>query len=481
MFTDRRNLKIGLALMATLIMGGVVGGVAVNATISSTPTAIVSPYSCERGADFFVYPDNAGEYYADAGSGIATVPCGTLEFGGPTNAGGITGTNATGVIRAAILAAHAQGNATVDLESGQYVLTHELNVYGANLVGVGGSLKFPFPLLNYTGPAGGIAVFANNGALPITACTDDDYYNYMQNIQVEYAYSLLTATSRAFQINCPSSIAPDTIFAFVHPASGDAVVNDSIGIDLNGAANGGPVTLNGYSDGEFGNGTYVGANHVTLLNNWEAFSGCGISVGPDSVNSAAGPPYNTLIEGGHEYHDTKYAICVLSNNGITIQGGFDEGATGVTLGDIHISGTHGAGMIEGRYSINTVNTFLKSRVTDLNTVSKYYWIDSQDGTQGWIIGTSGGGFANYYPVQTITAGTSVWSCTVTWSTGTLCGLGPTDTLVLASLGGITAMTCNGVTVAAALMVLGYSCFLTLGETMTVTWATTAPTFKLTEA
>lgn len=104
-----------------LILGGVVGAVAVNATISSTPTAYVSPYSCEKTPTFILTVDNSAtpNYYAIAGWGTATQSCGNLVYGGPTNAGSVIGTNFTSVIDNAVVALGTAGG-TIAIEPGNY-------------------------------------------------------------------------------------------------------------------------------------------------------------------------------------------------------------------------------------------------------------------------------------------------------------------------------------------------------------------------
>lgn len=110
-----------------MLSSGIVGAITVNATISATPTAYVSPYSCEKGINYIITVDNSvvPVYYAIAGIGTATVSCGNLAFGGPSNAGGVTGTNATSVIQAAINAlptGTSVGIGEVYFEPGNYTI-----------------------------------------------------------------------------------------------------------------------------------------------------------------------------------------------------------------------------------------------------------------------------------------------------------------------------------------------------------------------
>ncbi len=101
-------IKFGKAFLVTGMIAAFLAPAvlipAANATISSTPTAIVSAYSCEKGPSFLITVDNAvpPNYYAIATSGTASTPCGTLVYGGPNNAGGVTGTNITAVNQNAI-------------------------------------------------------------------------------------------------------------------------------------------------------------------------------------------------------------------------------------------------------------------------------------------------------------------------------------------------------------------------------------------
>lgn len=115
----RRRLRLSLFTIAMLVLGGIVGAITVNATISSNPIAYISPYMCERGVTAYVIVDNSPTpvYYAVAGSGSATNSCGNLVYGGPTNAGGATGTNFATVMNDALgLGGH------IILESGTFVL-----------------------------------------------------------------------------------------------------------------------------------------------------------------------------------------------------------------------------------------------------------------------------------------------------------------------------------------------------------------------
>lgn len=97
-----------------------------SGTISSSPTAVVSPFSCEKGTSYVITVDNAAtpNYYAVAGSGSPTVPCGTLAYGGPGNVGGDTGTNATQVIASVITAVPNGGSIT--FAAGNYNTTRTI-------------------------------------------------------------------------------------------------------------------------------------------------------------------------------------------------------------------------------------------------------------------------------------------------------------------------------------------------------------------
>lgn len=108
-----------------MLSSGIVGAITVSATISSTPTAYISPYSCEKGISYVIFVDNAGVYYSTAAQGTATVSCGNLAFGGPTNIGGVTGTNATQVIQATLNACPtgtSVGGCVILFEAGNYTI-----------------------------------------------------------------------------------------------------------------------------------------------------------------------------------------------------------------------------------------------------------------------------------------------------------------------------------------------------------------------
>jgi hypothetical protein len=123
----RGRVRVSLALMAMLVLGGVIGAVGVNATFSNTSSAVDSQYSCDKGVNFFVSVDNSApaEYYAVAGMSTLTQNCGTLVYGGPTNAGSATGTNATQVIQAALNAlptGTSKGGGVIMFEQGNYTI-----------------------------------------------------------------------------------------------------------------------------------------------------------------------------------------------------------------------------------------------------------------------------------------------------------------------------------------------------------------------
>lgn len=89
-----------------MLSSGIVGAITVNATISATPTAYISPYSCEKGVNDYIIVDNAAtpNYYDIVGaSGTGVTACGQLLNGGPNNAGGVNGQNFTAVMMAALL------------------------------------------------------------------------------------------------------------------------------------------------------------------------------------------------------------------------------------------------------------------------------------------------------------------------------------------------------------------------------------------
>jgi hypothetical protein len=135
----RERMKLGAAFLIVGIIASSFGAAYVRATISSVPTAIDSQYSCEKGVTIVVAVDNGGtpNYYAMAGSGLATVPCGTLIYGGPNNAGGKTGTNAAAVINAAIVAGGT--GSYILLECGTYTLTAPIVDGGSSNVVFSGS------------------------------------------------------------------------------------------------------------------------------------------------------------------------------------------------------------------------------------------------------------------------------------------------------------------------------------------------------
>lgn len=90
-------------ILAYIIVGGMFVP-AVYSSISSNPTAIISPYSCEKGTSYVIAKDNSAtpNYYAISSGGTSSIPCGTTVYGGNTNLGGATGTNFSAVIQSAI-------------------------------------------------------------------------------------------------------------------------------------------------------------------------------------------------------------------------------------------------------------------------------------------------------------------------------------------------------------------------------------------
>ena len=117
---SRSNVKLTAAFVIVAILASSFGAAYVRATISSAPSSIVSQYSCEKGPDYVLSVDNAAtpNYYAVAGSGSPTIPCGQLVFGGPNNVGAVTGTSFNAVLGAVI----ASGT-TILVEDGTYILT----------------------------------------------------------------------------------------------------------------------------------------------------------------------------------------------------------------------------------------------------------------------------------------------------------------------------------------------------------------------
>ena len=126
--------------MALILSSGIVGAITVSATISSTPTAYVSPYSCEKGVDFIITHDNAPalNYYAIATSGQPTVPCGMLWAGGPNNIGGLSGTNGSAELQGAIN--FLKPSCGTIMIVGNITLTHGITLYACEtLTGWAGS------------------------------------------------------------------------------------------------------------------------------------------------------------------------------------------------------------------------------------------------------------------------------------------------------------------------------------------------------
>lgn len=140
-----RKIRTSLLLMALMLSSAIVGAITVNATISSTPTAYISPYSCEKGANIIVAVDNSATpvYSAIQGSGSAITPCGQTVYGGPNNAGGVTGTSGIMVINDALAASNP---GVVLLEAGTFTLTSQLQVNnnGVTLEGQGSATDVVF-------------------------------------------------------------------------------------------------------------------------------------------------------------------------------------------------------------------------------------------------------------------------------------------------------------------------------------------------
>ena len=116
------RLRLAAAFVIVALIASSFGAAYVRATISSTPSAVDSQYSCEKGVAFIMSVDDATppNYYAVAGSGTTTTPCGTLKYGGPTN---VTGTSFSAVLQAAINSAGANGGGTISFGCGKYVAT----------------------------------------------------------------------------------------------------------------------------------------------------------------------------------------------------------------------------------------------------------------------------------------------------------------------------------------------------------------------
>jgi hypothetical protein len=121
-------------LFLTVLLGGAVGGAlgvnfitAKQATAVVPSTVTVADLSCDKGGEtiLITVDDNATtpNYYAVQGTTTTTEPCGTLLYGGPTNAGGATGTNASQVVIDAINSmpcSSEEGVGIIQFEAGTY-------------------------------------------------------------------------------------------------------------------------------------------------------------------------------------------------------------------------------------------------------------------------------------------------------------------------------------------------------------------------
>lgn len=106
-YINNKQIKLIAIFITAILLSGIGGydyGFVKAAPISSNNSAVQSQYTCEQGINYVITEDNAvtPEFYAISTQSTTTVPCGTLVYGGSTNNGGATGTNATQVIQAAL-------------------------------------------------------------------------------------------------------------------------------------------------------------------------------------------------------------------------------------------------------------------------------------------------------------------------------------------------------------------------------------------
>lgn len=124
---NKSNAKLIAVILTVFLAGGIIGQDLANANINSNNSSILSQYSCEQGVNFVIAEDNAitPNYYSISGQSTPSVPCGTLVYGGATNNGGATGTNATQVIQSTINALpniKLTGYGIIYFEAGNYTI-----------------------------------------------------------------------------------------------------------------------------------------------------------------------------------------------------------------------------------------------------------------------------------------------------------------------------------------------------------------------
>ena len=98
----------------------------------------------------------------------------------------------------------------------------------------------------------------------------------------------------------------------------------------------------------------------------------------------------------------------------------------------------------------------------------------QEGSGGTYtdVATTQNNLVKRYPVPaagSVTAGASVWTYTNNDDMQ--------EQMVILTLNGLTGENCNSIGVNSSLLLTGYACILSPGNTMTATWATTAPVYQ----
>jgi len=390
--SSSRKIRLGSVIVFALLMGSLFGyrlGLVVG-TPSASQTAVGGQFQEEKPCSFYVFTDGTN-YYAQ------NCDTGGIIYGGPNNAGGVTGTSAAGVIQAAINAAGKETEATVAFSGQSFPLAVGLTI--VNPVGLEGQPGSS--ISNST--TYGTRLYASTSMTNLILWKSDSLGNNQDapgslsnlildcNSNAKYGLELIGSSftkwsSQSLTVSNCKNVGVLDLISHSATFNGLTAVNNG-----NSTSKSGAVQIGNKVSGEYGN------NFVILGSNLEDNKGAGLTIIGGAGGYVGG---STVIESNSYSGINGTAATVVNSQGVTINGVTlenDNTATASGMYEIYLGANTNTWTIASIYcqanhvnyciyDAGAINTFINPACSSANYHCVYVSTTFEDAT---YIGNAG--------------------------------------------------------------------------------------------